>query len=153
MKKQKKYSELIKRIEYLIEGETDEISVMSTIACELYHSFRYFNWVGFYRVAAPNTLKVGPYQGPHGCLQIPFGKGVCGKCTVEKLTQIIDDVSKISYHITCAAETQSEIVVPIIDKNGNLRAVLDIDSNRLNNFDKIDKENLETICSLVIQVY
>ena len=153
MTKQQKYTELIKRIICLIEGETDEISVMSTIACELFHTFDTFDWVGFYRVTEPQMLKVGPYQGTHGCLQIPFSTGVCGKCAAEKATLIVDDVNQIPYHIACSSSTKSEIVVPIFDGKGGLRAVLDVDSDMIKNFDTIDKTNLEAICALISPVY
>jgi GAF domain-containing protein len=114
----------------------------------LKQAFETFSWAGFYRVVKPGLLKVGPYQGTHGCLEISFGKGVCGKCASEKTTQIVDDVTKIPYHIACSSESKSEIVVPVFDKNKNLIAVLDVDSNLPYNFDKTDKQYLEAVCEL-----
>jgi L-methionine (R)-S-oxide reductase len=148
MDKQEKYNTLLKNIEDLIRGEEDIISVMATIACELKHTFETFSWAGFYRVVKPETLKVGPYQGPHGCLEISFKRGVCGKCATERITQIVDDVSTIPYHISCSSESKSEIVVPVFNKQGTLIAVMDIDSNNINNFDKTDIYYLESICSI-----
>ena len=149
MDKEKIYNELIKCIDALIENETDIISKMSTISCELYHSFRHWNWVGFYRMVDKKTLKVGPYQGTHGCLTIYINNSVCGKCAHEQNVQIENDVSKIPHHISCSNETKSEIVIPVLDKNGELQAVLDIDSVELNSFDEIDDKYLREIASKV----
>jgi L-methionine (R)-S-oxide reductase len=148
MNKQEQYKSVVQNIEALVQDEDDNIAMMATIVCELKQAFQTFSWAGFYRVVKPGLLKVGPYQGTHGCLEIPFGKGVCGKCASEKITQIVDDVTKIPYHIACSSESKSEIVVPVFDKNKNLFAVLDVDSNIPYNFDKIDKQYLETVCAV-----
>ena len=148
MDKRKQYSEVLRKIRSLLEGEEDVIAMMSTITCELKHSFESFSWVGFYRAVGTDLLKVGPYQGAHGCIDIPFSKGVCGRCATERTAQIVKDVAKLPYHIACSAETRSEIVVPVFGKNDELIAVLDIDSNLGGNFDDVDKECLETICAL-----
>jgi L-methionine (R)-S-oxide reductase len=148
MEKSERYKIALQAIEALVDDEDDNIAMMATIACELKQVFETFSWAGFYRVVKPGVLKVGPYQGTHGCLEIPFGKGVCGKCASEKETQIVADVAKIPYHIACSNETKSEIVVPVFDKNNNLIAVLDIDSNLPDNFDEIDRKNLETVCEV-----
>jgi L-methionine (R)-S-oxide reductase len=145
--KQDRYQGVIKNIDALVHGEDDAIAMMATIACELKHAFKTFSWAGFYRVVKPGVLKVGPYQGTHGCLEIPFGKGVCGKCASEKTTQIVGDVSKIPYHIACSSESKSEIVVPVFDDRNQLIAVLDIDSDIPYNFDSTDKQYLEIVCS------
>jgi GAF domain-containing protein len=149
MNKELVYKNIIIRIDSLIEGETDIISKMSTISCEVYQSFDYLNWVGFYRLAKKNTLKVGPYQGTHGCLTIKIGEGVCGKCASEEKVQIENDVSKIPYHISCSVDTNSEIVVPVFDNIGKFIALLDIDSVELNSFDEIDKKYLTNIANKI----
>ena len=151
--KEEIYQELLEKIEALIVDETDIITVMSTISCEVYHTFDYYNWVGFYRLVDEKTLKVGPYQGGHGCLTIDISKGVCGKCAREKKVQLENDVTKLPFHIACSSETRSEIVLPIIDENGKLRAVFDIDSPQMNVFDKIDRNYLERICFLLAKRY
>lgn len=149
MKKEEKYRTALQTIELLIKDEDDPISVMSTIACELYHAFEHFNWVGFYRLVDKKTLKVGPYQGTHGCLSIPIDRGVCGKCARENRVQIENDVSNIPYHIACSGVTKSEIVIPVRDKNCTVKAVLDIDSTEINSFDEIDEKYCSLICEKV----
>ncbi len=140
-------------IQALIAGETDEIAVMATVAAELRAAFPHFHWVGFYRVVSPGLLKVGPYQGGHGCLTIPFERGVCGRCARDQATQVVDDVTHLPYHIACSATTRSEIVVPVLDNQGLLRAVLDIDSDEPRIFDALDRDALEGIIEDVRQVY
>jgi len=141
MDKRSKYEEVFKRLDALCKDETDHITLMATICCELFHSFDYFDWVGFYRNINGEELKIGPYQGTHGCLVVPFSNGVCGKCATEKKILNVSDVSKIPYHIACSSTTRSEIVVPIVSGN-ELIAVLDIDSNTLAAFDEVDEEYL-----------
>jgi L-methionine (R)-S-oxide reductase len=148
MEKKENYRETLKSIEAILKNEDDAIAMMATIACELKNAFETFSWVGFYRIVKPGLLKVGPYQGTHGCIEIPTTKGVCGKCATEKATQIVHDVTKLPYHIACSSETRSEIVVPVLDIDGDLFAVLDIDSSIGSNFDDVDKQYLETLCSL-----
>lgn len=138
------YDTLSKTIAALCEGETDTIAKMATISCELFQAIDGFDWVGFYRVVEPGLLKIGPYQGGHGCLVIPFDKGVCGACAREEKTQLVDDVNAFPGHIACAASTQSEIVLPVFE-NGKLIAVLDIDSDTPANFEEADREALEAI--------
>jgi len=125
------------------------ITIMSTIVCEVYHTFDYFNWVGFYRVVSNETLKVGPYQGGHGCLKIPFDTGVCGKCAREQKVQCVNDVSKLDFHIACLADTKAEIVLPVFDFESRLIAVFDIDSTELNVFDNVDEMHLTKITELL----
>lgn len=122
---------------------------MSTIACELFHAFDYFNWLGFYRRIDPSTLKVGPYQGTHGCLTIDTQRGVCGACVRTAEVQIENDVSRVPHHIACSSATKAEIVIPILDATGVVMAVLDIDSKRKNVFDKTDVVHLKRLCALV----
>jgi GAF domain-containing protein len=152
MGKDEQYQEVRNRLQSLIEGEQDAVSVMSTVVCELFHEFGHFNWVGFYRVVAPGLLKVGPYQGGHGCLTIPFDKGVCGRCAREAATQIVEDVDAVPYHIACSPDTRSEIVVPVFDQEGAVRAVLDVDSDEPAAFDELDQEHLEAIAALLRRV-
>ena len=122
--------DVIPKIRAICAGETDHVTLMAVIAGELFHAVDGFDWVGFYRVVAPGVLKLGPYQGGHGCLMIPFDKGVCGAAARNRQTQIVDDVHQFDGHIACAASTQSELVIPVFDKNQNLVAVLDIDSDQ-----------------------
>ena len=138
------YKAVSATIAALCEGETDDIAKMATISCELFQSMQGFDWVGFYRVVEPGLLKIGPYQGGHGCLVIPFDKGVCGACARDEETQIVDDVNAFPGHIACSLSTQSEIVLPVY-KDGTLIAVLDVDSDAPANFDEKDKEALEAI--------
>ena len=133
------------RIAALTEGESDEIALMATVACELHHSDARFDWTGFYRVVAPEVLKIGPYQGGHGCLVIPFDRGVCGAAARTGQVQLVDDVDAFPGHIACASSTRSEIVLPVRDGGGRLIAVLDIDSDQPAAFTKADQVALEAI--------
>jgi GAF domain-containing protein len=148
MDKHKQYSEIIRNLKNLLSAEEELIAMMATISCELKYSFEAFSWVGFYRVVKPGLLKVGPYQGSHGCIDISFERGVCGKCASERKTQIVQDVEKIPYHIACSSETKSEIVVPVFDSEKTLIGVLDIDSIFNECFDEVDQLYLEKICSM-----
>ncbi len=151
--KQPRYDQTRQNIHALIAGEVDEIAVLATVAAELYHAFPHFHWVGFYRVVSPGILKVGPYQGGHGCLTIPFDRGVCGRCAREKTTQIVADVTQLPYHIACSSTTLSEIVIPIVDNHGKVRAVLDVDSDLGDSFDAVDQVALELLADAISFVY
>ena len=151
--KEAAYQQVTRNIAALIEGETDQITVMATVACELYQAFDQWNWVGFYRRVDERTLKVGPYQGTHGCLTIDLDRGVCGKCVREAALQLENDVRSLPHHIACSDDTRSEIVLPIIDSLGRVHAVLDIDSLALNDFDEIDEKYLTRVCSYVSELY
>ncbi len=135
------------RIAALIDGETDEIALMATIACELYHAFDRFDWVGFYRVTEPGMLRIGPYQGGHGCLSIPFSRGVCGACARDQKPIIVPDVEAFPGHIACSATTRSEILVPVF-AGGRLIGVLDIDSDEPDAFRQADADALEAILAV-----
>ncbi len=150
MDKEKTYQEVLQSITSLVEGENDAVAVMSTIACELYHAFSYFNWVGFYRLVDTQTLKVGPYQGAHGCLTIDIKRGVCGACIRTQTVQLENDVSMVPDHIACSVETKAEIVLPIIRSDGAVIGVLDIDSIEADVFDYIDVRYLREIVDFVI---
>ena len=136
-------------IEAIVAGETDGITVMSSVACEVYHAFPYFNWVGFYRRVDERTLKVGPYQGTHGCLTIDIGEGVCGACVRAAAVQVENDVRLVPAHIACSEETKAELVLPIVDSTGYVVAVMDIDSTEAGVFDDQDVHYLERICRLI----
>ena len=137
------YDEIIPAIYSLAEGETDEVALMATVVCELFHGDDRFDWVGFYRVVAPELLKIGPYQGGHGCLSIPFSRGVCGAAAREGRTQLVADVEAFAGHIACASSTRSEIVLPVFNASGTLIAVLDIDSDQPDAFTLEDQAALE----------
>jgi GAF domain-containing protein len=129
----------------LTEGEDDPIALMATVVCALHHADGRFDWTGFYRVTAPGLLKIGPYQGGHGCLTIPFDRGVCGVCARTGEVQIVDDVDAFPGHIACATSTRSEIVLPVRNADGALIAVLDIDSDMPAAFAVDDAKALEAI--------
>jgi GAF domain-containing protein len=139
------YPALAARCAALTEGESDEVALMATLACEIHHADDRFDWTGFYRAVAPGLLKIGPYQGGHGCLSIPFDRGVCGAAARTRETQIVDDVEAFPGHIACAASTRSEIVLPVIAPGGRLIGVLDIDSDRPAAFGRADAEGLAAI--------
>lgn len=138
------YAEAERAIDSLLRGIDDPVAAMATITSLLHHGFG-FLWTGFYRVAGPSLLRVGPYQGTVGCLEIAFGRGVCGTAAAERRTVIVPDVTRFPGHITCDARSRSEIVVPVFDARGALVAVLDIDSDRPGAFDDQDREGLEGI--------
>lgn len=139
------YDDLAARIAALAEGETDEVALMATLACEIHHSDDRFDWTGFYRVVAPELLKIGPYQGGHGCLVIPFARGVCGAAARTGQVQIVPDVDAFPGHIACASSTRSEIVLPVFGKDDRLIGVLDIDSNLPDAFTTTDAQRLGEI--------
>jgi len=135
----------LKNISAICTGEADIIANMATISCELFHGDDRFDWVGFYRNVGNDTLKIGPYQGGHGCLTIPFSKGVCGAAARERRAVIVEDVNAFEGHIACASSTVSEIVLPVFGPDGGLLGVLDIDSNQPAAFGQADAEALETM--------
>jgi GAF domain-containing protein len=139
------YQSTIDDITATLDGETDLIVQMATIACLLNARFEHINWVGFYRVVAPRELAVGPYQGNLGCLRIPFHDGVCGACASSESTVIVEDTHLFHGHIPCDPRSRSEIVVPVFDQQRNLIAVLDVDSTELCAFDTSDQLYLERI--------
>lgn len=145
------YRALAATIESLTDGETDQIALMATIACEVYHADPRFDWVGFYRVTEPELLKIGPYQGGHGCLVIPFSRGVCGACARSRAPQLVADVHAFPDHIACSSNTQSELVLPVFDASGALIAVFDIDSDQIDAFGDEDVGALTTILARVFE--
>lgn len=145
------YNTLRQVIAALCEGETDEVALMATVACELHHSDDRFDWTGFYRVTEPEMLKIGPYQGGHGCLQIPFSRGVCGAAARTGEVQLVPDVEAFPGHIACASSTRSELVLPVWNRAGRLLGVLDIDSDQPDAFAEEDAEALSGILADVFQ--
>ncbi|MFY0308277.1 GAF domain-containing protein [Leisingera sp. D0M16] len=139
------YETLAKTIAALTEGETDEVALMATVACEVHHADDRFDWTGFYRAVAPELLKIGPYQGGHGCLQIPFSRGVCGAAARSGEVQLVADVDAFPGHIACASSTRSELVLPVWNGNGELIGVFDIDSDQPDAFTEEDADQLAAI--------
>lgn len=139
------YDTLEATIRSLTHGETDQVALMATLACEIHHADDRFDWTGFYRVTEPGILKIGPYQGGHGCLVIPFTRGVCGTAARTGLIQIVPDVEAFAGHIACASTTRSEIVLPVHGRGGILLGVLDIDSDRPDAFTDEDATRLARI--------
>ena len=139
------YGALRARVAALTEGEDDTVALMATVACEVHQSDDRFDWTGFYRVVSPGLLKIGPYQGGHGCLVIPFERGVCGACARTGETQLVPDVDAFPGHIACASSTRSEIVLPVRDRTGELIAVFDIDSDQPAAFTTRDQSGLEAL--------
>jgi GAF domain-containing protein len=140
------YVDTLRRLDALLEGETDWIAAMATTVSELHNAFDYFHWTGFYRAVSDDLLIIGPYQGGHGCLRIPFSRGVCGAAARKKQTQLVPDVQAFEDHIACSSTTRSEIVVPIVTPTGRLLGVLDVDSDDLAAFDSTDQKHLEHLC-------
>ena len=143
------YQSLTERLCALLVGVDNDVAFYATVACELHHAFDAFHWTGFYRVTAPGVLTVGPYQGGHGCLRIPFDRGVCGAAARTGQTQRVDDVRLLPHHIACSATTRSELVVPVRDSAGQLAAVLDIDSDYESYFLDEDQASIERLCELL----
>nr|WKN36220.1 GAF domain-containing protein [Tunicatimonas sp. TK19036] len=137
--KEEIYEALLPQLKALTKDETNLIANLGNIAAALHHNLSFF-WTGFYLVE-DEELVLGPFQGPVACTRIAFGKGVCGTAWKEKQAILVPDVHQFPGHIACSADSQSEIVVPVI-KDQTVRMVLDIDSNRVNNFDEVDQEYL-----------
>ncbi len=142
--KREAYAQLEAQLDALLDGMDDEIAAMATISCVLHNGFGNL-WTGFYRVVGPMLLRVGPYQGSLGCLEIGFGRGVCGTAAAERRTVIVADVEQFAGHIACDSRARSEIVVPVLDRHGRLLAVFDVDSAAPGSFDEEDARALERI--------
>ena len=127
-------------IRALTHGETDTVALMATVVCEIHHAHPLADWTGFYRVTAPEMLKIGPYQGGHGCLVIPFSRGVCGAAARTGQIQNVPDVDAFPGHIACASSTRSELVLPVWNGQGRLLGVLDLDSDTPAAFTKADED-------------
>jgi GAF domain-containing protein len=149
------YGQLLPHVELVLEGIDDPIAAMATMSCLVHHAFGHL-WTGFYRVVTAEggggLLRVGPYQGTLGCLEIAFGRGVCGMAAAERRTVVVEDVHAFPGHITCDGRSRSEIVVPVFDAEGALVAVLDIDSDRPGAFGDEDRLALEHMVSWFARV-
>ncbi|MCS6874978.1 MAG: GAF domain-containing protein [Pyrinomonadaceae bacterium] len=144
------YEEIIPQIESLVAAEKDLVANLANIAAALKEAFNFF-WVGFY-LKKGEHLVLGPFQGPIACTRIELNKGVCGYAYTNKKTVVVPDVSKFDGHIACSPLSKSEIVLPIFKSNGEVFGVLDIDSDKLNDFSEVDKEGLEKIVSIIEKV-
>lgn len=143
------YRTLIAEIESLLAELDDPVAAMATAAAAVHARLPYASWTGFYRVVAPGLLRVGPYQGPVGCLEIPFDRGVCGAAARERRSQFVPDVRIFPGHIACDAAARSEVVVPVVSPDGELVAVLDVDSHQDAAFTEADVEGLEAVAERV----
>ena len=143
------YREILPQIEALLSG--DEIADFANIAAVLKQVFGFF-WVGFYRATGLELLTVGPYQGDLACLHIPFDRGVCGAAAHAQQTIIVPDVDEFPGHIACSSRSRSEIVVPFVS-GGKTRFVLDIDSDKLSDFNEVDRTYLERIVAMIGRAY
>lgn len=140
--KEQKYEALVAQAKAMSEAETDEIALMANVAAIIHETFHFW-WTGFYRVVG-DELVLGPFQGPLACTRIKFGRGVCGTAWKEKRSIVVPDVEEFPGHIACSSASRSEIVVPMF-RNGEVFAVLDIDSEKLSTFDETDRVFLEKI--------
>jgi GAF domain-containing protein len=148
--KNEKYQALLQQLPGLLDPQVDVIANMANVAAALRETFGFF-WVGFYRVVG-EKLVLGPYQGPLACTRIAFGKGVCGASWEQQKTLVVANVHEFPGHIACSEASKSEIVVPIM-VDGQVIAVLDIDSDEFATFDDIDRESLEKICTCLSELY
>jgi len=148
--KAKRYELVLKQVQALAAAETDAVARMANVAALLHEEFHFW-WTGFYRVLPSEkdgqgeVLVLGPFQGPVACMRIGFGRGVCGTAWAERRTVVVPDVEQFPGHIACSSASKSEIVVPVFGESGEVKAVLDIDSERLATFDAVDAEWLEKI--------
>ena len=147
--KAEKYSVLLQQIEALVGGEKDLVANLSNITAALKQTFNFF-WVGFYRVKE-NELVLGPFQGPIACTRIGFGKGVCGASWKEQKTILVPNVDEFPGHIACSSDSKSEIVLPAF-KDGNVFLVLDVDSDKLNDFDSTDAQYLDHLMKIIEEI-
>jgi GAF domain-containing protein len=139
------YVQLAEQVDAVLAGIDDPVAGMATVSCLVHHAFGHL-WTGFYRVVEPDRLlRVGPYQGTLGCLEIAFGRGVCGTAAAERRTVVVEDVHAFPGHIACDARSRSEIVVPVTDQSGALVAVFDVDSEHPAAFDDDDRVGLERL--------
>ncbi|GEO03327.1 hypothetical protein AAE02nite_09910 [Adhaeribacter aerolatus] len=145
--KEEKYQALLPQIEALVTGETDQTANLANVMAALKYSMGFF-WVGAY-LAKEGELVLGPFQGPVACTRIPFHKGVCGASYTRKKTILVPDVEAFPGHIACSSDSKSEIVVPVL-KDGEVKMVLDVDSDKLNDFDETDKVYLERLADLMV---
>ncbi len=141
------YAALLPQVDAVISGTDDLIANLANVAAMLREAFGFY-WVGFYRAVSPTLLVLGPFQGPLACVEIPFGRGVCGTAAAEGRTVLGPDVNQFDGHIACSSLSRSEIVVPLV-AGGVTRLVLDVDSDKLDDFDEVDRRGLEAIVALI----
>lgn len=149
IEKEEKYRLLTEQLRALLDGETDQVAMMANVAAAIHAEMGFF-WTGFYRVVG-NELVLGPFQGPVACMHIGFGRGVCGTAWQQRQTIVVPDVEQFPGHIACSSLSRSEIVVPLFGADGEIVAVLDIDSTELATFDQVDRLYLEAICQLMVR--
>lgn len=143
--KDRAYEDLLRQIDVVLDGIHDQIAEMATVSSLVHHAFG-FLWTGFYRVVTPGALlRVGPYQGTLGCLEISYGRGVCGRAAAEQRAIIVQDVNEFADHIACDGRARSEIVLPVKNSRGELIAVFDVDSEAVGTFDADDERGLSRI--------
>ncbi len=151
MTKEEKYQQLVPQVKALIEGEDNTTAVLANVSAAIHEAMGFF-WTGFY-IVHQDILILGPFQGSVACYRIPYGRGVCGTAFERQETVVVPDVEQFPGHIACSSLSRSEIVVPVKNADGQVKAVLDIDSKALNTFDETDKKNLETIVSLLSHLW
>ncbi len=147
MNKEENYKLLFKQVKALIAGETDEVAIMANVCAAIHETMGFF-WTGFYIVKG-EELVLGPFQGPVACMHIGYGRGVCGTAWQRAESVVVPDVEAFPGHIACSSLSRSEIVVPVFDTDGNVKAVLDIDSKDLNTFDEVDQHWLEELVKML----
>ena len=145
--KKEKYIRLITQLDALVDQKIGITANLASITAVLKQEMNFF-WIGFY-LAKNQVLEIGPYQGPLACIQIEFGKGVCGKCWKDKVPIIVDDVHSYNGHIACNANSRSEIVIPIFDKNREVQMVLDVDSDKISDFNEVDEFYLLKVAGII----
>ena len=148
--KEKKYQELIPQLKGLVSYETDLIANTSNLVAALKQAFNFF-WVGFYFVKN-DELVLGPFQGPIACTRIRKGKGVCGTSWKKNEALLVSNVDEFPGHIACSSDSKSEVVIPGI-KNGEVIFILDIDSDKLNDFDEVDLKYLKEISVIAEELF
>ncbi|MDH3404966.1 MAG: GAF domain-containing protein [Acidobacteriota bacterium] len=141
------YRDLGARIAGLLAAPSDPVATMANVAAAVHHALPYASWTGFYRVVRPGLLRVGPFQGPVACVDIPFERGVCGAAARTGETQVVADVHAFEGHVACDPAARSEIVIPLRDAAGDVFAVLDVDSHLPAAFDDVDREELEKLAA------
>ncbi len=146
--KNARYERLYNQIDDLMKKSDSRLSHMATICAVLHNKMDYFFWTGFY-LLQEGKLQIGPYQGPLACQELEKEKGVCWAACNTKSSIIVPDISRYPGHIACDNRSKSEIAVPVFSEDENVIAVLDVDSQSLESFDKTDDEWLSKIVKLI----
>ncbi len=145
--RKKIYNEIAPQIAALVEGETDLVANLANITAALKEAFGFF-WIGFY-IKKENQLVLSAFQGTIACTRIDFDQGVCGHCYTTKEIVIVPDVDNFPAHIACSSASKSEIVLPVFGRDGNVLMVLDVDSDKLDDFSQTDAEGLQKIVAII----